>query len=482
MVNQIEKLFCVEILEKISRMQRFLLSEPDDSRRQGAEVIGIFRRALDGILDNLTPYIVRLSKATALSILEKVAIIRRLSDIFNSIDELHAQLQFIYGTWVKPETHIFINNILEFVPKKRRPGKVNVVLSNTYSFEESDLSSYFEYVLSTTNIPVDFQSESPTVFLPKIERDNSLNWAILAHECGHVNYEDIRVILQQPGIIPAQADTNAENVIRRWAEEIYCDLLATKILGPAYLASFAMFALLVAGAGGSEFISKTHPADIVRVCIIYEVLQKKNLKVVMNKSIYDCDDMASFFYTVLEERTKLDRKYAIKWQPFDNCPTCGGKIQQPQLQLEWQDFVDAICEQVDSVVPLDHQLKSGDFNRITKLSERLSKGILIGSYRDSSSEDLIKKYPLNERSNVQKLSNAKKAVQESRTLSWEIINAGWLHKIEHVYPEAFNLFFSSSTDSLIEKIREWGQQLESIDRLLLKSMESSEIQRLMEEL
>ena len=472
MVNQIEieKLLCVEILEKISRMQRFLLSEPDDSRRRGAEVIGIFRKALDGILDNLTPYIVRLSKAVELSTLEKVAIIRRLSDIFNSIDELHAQLQFIYGTWVKPETHIFIDNILEFVPENRRPGKVNVVLSNTYSFEESDLSSYFEYILSTTNIPVDFQSESPTVFLPKIERDNSLNWAILAHECGHVNYKDISDVLYSLGIIPTQIDPNAENVIRRWAEEIYCDLLATQILGPAYLASFAMFALLVAGAGGSEIISKTHPADIVRVCIIYEVLQKKNLKVVMSKSICDCDDMASFFYTVLEDRTKLDRKYIYR------------TMQQPQLPLIWQDFVDAICEQVDSVVPLDHQLKSDDFNRITKLSERLSKGILIGSYRDSSSEDLIKKYPLNERSNVQKLSDAKKAVQESRTLSWEIINAGWLHKIEHVYPEAFNLFFSSSTDSLIEKIREWGQQLESIDRLLLKSMESSEIQRLMEEL
>ena len=59
--NHLEKLICVELLEKISRMQRYLLSEPDVSRHQSKEVSGIFLKALDGILDDLTSFVERLS-------------------------------------------------------------------------------------------------------------------------------------------------------------------------------------------------------------------------------------------------------------------------------------------------------------------------------------------------------------------------------------------------------------------------------------
>lgn len=468
MVNYTEKLLCIEVLEKISRMQRFLLSEPDASRRQGTEVIGVFLKALEGILDNLAPILARLSKDLELEKWERVAIVRRLSDIFNSVDELHAQLQFVYGAWVRPETYVFIRNVLEFIPSDRRPKKVSVILSNRYSFEESDLSSYFEYVLSTTNIPVDFKSESPTVFLPKIERDNPLNWAILAHECGHIDHEGIKNVLQQPEIIPTEANTRERDILLRWAEEIYCDLLATKILGPAYLASFATFAFIVAGTGGSEIHTETHPADIVRVCIIQEVLQKNDLKVDMTKQRLNCDDVASFFYNLLEERTKLDRKYFHL------------TAQQPQPPLRLQEFVDAICEQVDRVA-LNRQLTLKDFARIGSLSKRLSKGIIIGSYQKSGVTKQVEENFSKKRFDPQKLNEAKEAVQESRTLLWEIVNAGWLHKIESVYPSALELFFTPNATLLKEKLISWGEEIESIDRLLLKSIESSEIQKLMEE-
>jgi len=183
-VNYLEKLLCVEILEKISRMQRFLHLEPDISRRQGIEVVDIFLKALDAVLVNLSPIVLTLSQEESLSKWEKLAAVRRLSDIFKSIDNLHSQLQFVYGIWVRPETHIFVKSVLEFIPLPRRPEKVNIILSNMYSFLETDLSSYVEDVLSVTNVNVNFQGQSPSVFLPKIERDNPLNWAILVHECG----------------------------------------------------------------------------------------------------------------------------------------------------------------------------------------------------------------------------------------------------------------------------------------------------------
>jgi len=470
MVNLIEKILCVEVLEKISRMQRFLHLELEIARQQSTEVLSIFTTALDGILDNLNPILIRLSEDTQLDKWETLAIVRRLSDIVNSVDELHLRLQFIHGAWVRPETYVFIKNVLDFIPHDRRPGKVSIILSNSYSFEERDLSSHFEYALRATNVRVPIQRETPTVFLPKIERDNPLNWANLVHECGHADYTGINELFQQQRIIPDQADDVTKAVLILWAKEIYCDVFATRILGPAYLASFATFALARVGAGGAERSYDTHPASIVRIAIVRDILEKNDLKVALNGDWRDYGDLASFFYNALEERAKLDRKYVRPVVPL------------PRLPLQLQDFVDASCEQIDELISLNRQLTPGDFSRIDHLARRLSSGIPIAAYQNL---ELIGKETKNFPEvdlDTQKLNELKEAVQEPRALLWEIVNAGWLHKIKSIYPAAFALFFGPGDTTLQEKIAGWGEELEAIDRLLLKSIESSEIQQLMEEM
>jgi hypothetical protein len=466
-VNLVEKILCVEVLEKISRMQRFLRLEPEIARQQGIEVLSIFATAIDGILDNLNPILIRLSEDTQLDTWETLATVRRLSDIVNSVDELHLQLQFVHGAWVRPETHVFVKSVLDFIPRTRRQEKVSVILSNSYSFEESDLSSYFEYALGTTNVRIAIQRETPTVFLPKIERDNPLNWANLVHECGHADYAGINELFRQQRIIPDQANDATKNMLSRWAEEIYCDVFATEVLGPAYLASFATFALARVGAGGAERSSETHPADIVRISIVRDVLEKNDLKVMLNDEWRDYGDLTSFFYNALEERTKLDRKYVGYARPW------------PQPSFILHDFVDAVCEEIDQLISLSQQLTPKDFTRIRPLVvKRLARGIPISSYPKSELQQSVARGSLAQ--DTLKFDQLKQAVQEHRTLLWEIANAGWLHKIEILYPSAFQLFFTATDVPLQEKIMNWGKELEAIDKLLLKSIESSEIQRLME--
>jgi hypothetical protein len=469
MVNLVEKVLCIEVIEKVARMQRFLCLEPDVTRQQSTEVISIFKMALDGILANLNPTLRRLSEDLELDEWESLATVRRLSDTMNSVDELHAQLQFIHGAWLRPETHVFIKSVLEFIPEDRRPKGVSVVPSNSYLWEESDLSSYFEWVLRRTNVPVAIQKETPTVFLPKIERDNPLNWAILAHECGHADYVGINRLFQRQHIIPERINTSMKRILYRWVEEIYCDIFAAQVLGPAYLASFATFALALAGAGGAERVSETHPADIVRICIVREVLEKNNLMVALAQPLEGYGDVASFFYNVLEERAKLDRM------------SMRAKVQVPQPPLVLQDSVDAICEQIDELISVSRQLTPRDFSRIHDLATRLSRGIPIAAYRNPVLVEREAKNLHGPELNDLRFNKAKEAVQESRTLLWEIVNAGWLHKIETVYPSAFARFFTSSDTALQQNITTWGEELAATDRLLLKSIESSEIQKLMEE-
>jgi hypothetical protein len=467
-VNYLEKIFCVEILEKILRMKRFLLSEPDITLRRGSEVTNVFLKALNAIAVTLGPVIHRLSDDTVLGEWERIAAIRRLSDIFRSVDRLHLYLQFIYGSWVRPETHVFIKSVLEFLPKERRPEKVNVILSNLYSFLETDLSSYIEEILRPSDIRLDLQTASPSIFLPKIERDNPLNWSILVHECGHIDSMDLSSIPELQGLFPDGMDAAAGEILRNWAEEIYCDLFAAKILGPAYLSSFVTFSLVVAAAGGSELLTETHPPDIVRISIVQEVLKKSGLEVRLRVNQLGSGDLTTLFFGLLEERTKVDRRY------FNQ------SSQQRFPQLVLGEFVDIICEQVDKIISLSQDLTIKNFSRISYLAERLSKGILIGSYQEPEAIERGKKEYLAGRLDREQLEDAKKTINESRVLLWEIVNAGWVHKVEGLYPKAFELFFSGKDRSLEEKMLEWGNEIENIDRLLLKSIEASEIHRLFE--
>lgn len=467
MVNLVEKVLCVEILEKISRAQRFLRLEPDMARCQGPEVLDIFVAALDGTVDSLTPVTERLSEAAPLDRWECLAITRRLSETFDSLCDLHRQLQFIHGAWVRPETHVFIRDVLEFIPSERRPDAVSVILSNSYSFLETDLSFYLQSVLHSRNVRLAFEERTPTVFLPKIECDNPLNWAILVHECGHTDRDGVSQARQ---VIPDSAEESIKHVLRKWAEEIYCDIFATQILGPAYLASFVTFALAFAGAGGVEMVTMTHPADIVRICIVHEFLENKNVKVALGEPWSDYADIASFYYNLLEERASLDRKYMHT------------VARQPGLPWVLPDFVDAISEQADELITLSRQVAPGEFSRVEHLvAERLSRGIPIGSYPNP---ERVKQAieSLEERNlNGSKFDELKEASQESRTLIWEIVNAGWVHKVRSGYPSAFALFFSAGDASVQSRMLTWGKELEVADKLLLKSIESSEIHRLLEE-
>lgn len=85
MVNYLEKVFCIEVLEKISRMRRFLSAVPNISHHHNNEIISIYIKALDATALNLKPIITRLSECIGLDEWERLAIVRRLSDVFKRL-------------------------------------------------------------------------------------------------------------------------------------------------------------------------------------------------------------------------------------------------------------------------------------------------------------------------------------------------------------------------------------------------------------
>ena len=472
MENYVEKLLCIEVLEKISRLKKYLLSHHPSSKTEGKEVVGIFMKSLKATQDNFQNVITYLGKAAPLNYSEKASVLRRISMAFATIVNLHDQLQLVYGSWVRPETHTFIKEVLDFFPPERKPQKVNIVLTNKYNFLEGNLTWLFDSILRRNNyISINFMEETPTIFLPKLDYNNPLNWAILAHECGHTDTKGIESLLNNSQIITEDID---KEYVKYWAEEIYCDLIASKVLGPAYLASFCTYALLVSGIEGNEIHCRTHPASTLRISIIYEYLNNKGIEVPLTNELLDCKDVASYYFTMLEEHNKVSRKYLNSYSSLLS--------NSESFPVDLTEFVDIISEQVDDIVKLDMSLNHKDFIRIKILKERLSDGITIASYQELDKLESAKKnYPKKD-VQLEHLNTAKSALQETRTKLWEILNAGWLNKIEFIIPNAIDLFFSNKFNkNFNEKLELYINELETYDRVLLKSIESSEIFKIMEE-
>lgn len=470
MENYIEKILCIEVLEKISRLKRYLQSYYSSSKTEGKEVVGLFMSALEATQKNLETVIVYLKKTQSLNYPEKASVLRRISNAFLTIVNLHDQLQLVYGSWVRPETHTFISEVLDFFPPERTPKKVNIVLTNEYNFLEGNLTWLFADILTNNNISIQLKEENPTVFLPKIDYDNPLNWAILAHECGHTDTKGIENLLNNPQIILNGISEQNKIILQSWVEEIYCDLIASRVLGPAYLASFCTYALLVSGIDGNEKNYKSHPANIVRISIIQEYLENMNIKVPLSEELLGCSDIGSYYYNMLEKYNEISRKFLNSYSTHNTLP------------FDLTELVDTISEQVDDIVKLKISLTKDDFLRIKKLKERLSNGITIASYQELDKLEKAKNIYPEKNVTLNDLNKAKDALQETRTKLWEIINAGWLNKIECLFPKAFKLFFSGEDDSnLNKKIESYGVELENYDNVLLKSIESSEIFKIMEE-
>jgi hypothetical protein len=467
--NLAEKVICVEVLERIERMLRFLAQEQSEDGGAGAKVIGVFTRTLEGLLNSISPVSEVLSIDGQLDANERVVVTRRLDSLSASLHELHWQLEFVRGEWVRPATHVFLRNIWELVPASRRLQLPSIVLSNAYSFQEMDLPAFFEDLLRGQNVHIDLHQEHPTVFLPKSDRDNPLNWAILAHEFGHIDKEGVQGLLEVRELFPDDVTQAERQILENWAVEIYCDLFATRILGPAYLASFASYLLLSAGFDVADSLSETHPPDIVRVCTMRRVLETRNLSVALSGEFAETRNLGDFFYHVLEARSKTER-LQIR-EPIEELPD------YPSMGRE--EFCDAICDHLEESVDFKQDIVSKDFARTPRLAERMQHGVPIGSYRDEEPARValveLEKALANGSPDVVAAAyqRLKPAAQERRALPWDILNGGWLNKVEVLYPESFRLFFSG-TAPLKAKLNEFAKMLRHNDALLVKSIEDSE--------
>jgi hypothetical protein len=487
-----DRLCFLELVERLARLRRYLRREAEVGERPQRDIVRVFLNGVEGILKNLEVCAVLLSLEKPLDEVERTSFARWMTNHFSLFRELHALLSNLRGSWGRPESQLFVENVRALLPPKRLPEGIPVVLQNEYSFEQNDLATELNSLLMDDGIVLDTSHERPTVFLPKAEHDNPLYWANLVHECGHIDRMGISELTSDLDSLKGECSDAELKMLMSWGEELYCDLFAAKVLGPAYLISFLAFTFLEADLIVGDYGTETHPPDIVRICLMQRVLENRGLKIPLKGDHAEFQDVATLYYLANERRVRaLKRQYHHHGDGgfVRSCPPPGHYKGISQAVLK--RFVDRIIVKVDETVHGQGELRGQDFQRIEKLAGRLKDGVLIGSCPDegvlaetlgrweSVLADGMGKKGTNESQMREAFDRLALSIQENPTTPWEIINAGWLHKVQVIQEDAFELFFCED-GPLLEKADEFDTRLQANDDVLLKSIEVAQIHRVFE--
>src|ERR1035437_5078011 len=424
--NFLHNFLILELFEKLYRLKKYINTcEKFDRKNNNDKIINLFMGSIELIgveVDKLT-----LDINSDIDDNARFAYVLKISQNSKAIVKLHEELNSLHSSWILPEIKTFTKEIVN--ADSTVSDEVNVILSDSYSFLESNLGKKFAKSLRDVYLKteiIETFKENHSFILPKIEFSNPLNWTIIVHEAGHLKSEIISSLRENADIIPDDIHTLDEARIKNWAEEIFCDIYAISLLGPAYFVSFITFALLSTMDYGISSDSQMHPSVIIRASIMMNYLQDNKLIFV---SEWGVEDYCKIFYDCL-----FDQHTAFRDEPtkeIKGLTKFNRNLRKLIKELKLNNF------SIDDTVS----------KRIKNLVENLQKGIPIGSVCDEKEIDIE---PLLTRKDLEKeeLDKFKVFVTERSCKLWEILNAGWIFKLENSCAEGERIFFSKDSNDM----------------------------------
>lgn len=460
------KYIALDLIEKIIRLKSYITknSSRNDNNSNKA-VIQIFEKTISNILSNIKNLIVDINDIDHESTTdEKYAIQQSLSQCYISIKELHKELNFLSTDWLKIETYTFIEQLYDNHFNLSKKRNLSIILSDDYTFIETNLEKRFEKITASFFEQDDFivSEERPTVIIPKLEYSNPLNWTILVHELGHINIEEISDLRINSEMFPADLSESENEKLVSWAEEIYCDIKAIQIIGPAYFLSLSTFALLESLILGFGVSTKSHPPFAMRLALLFSYLDKNGLEIKADLPNGENDTIHSFIYSMSKD---INENLKNKTETLGREPSING------LMIFHKNIRNKLIKD---------EKTSRNVQPIFDLVKDLEKMIPIGSHRiHDNDEEYLKKLDSSEL-NKEEFTLIKEYLTERNADLWEIINAGWVYKIQKIIPFGLKLFFENTNDPISQKVTKYSESLELLDDRLLVSIETSKLIDLIE--
>lgn len=460
------KYIALDLIEKIIRLKSYITknSSRNDNNSNKA-VIQIFEKTISNILFNIKFLILDINDIDFDSTTdEKYAIQQNLSQCYISIKDLHKELNFLSTDWLKIETYTFTEQLYDKHFNLSPKRDLSIILSDDYTFIETNLDKRFEKITASF-----FEQESstvseemPTVIIPKLEYSNPLNWTILVHELGHINSAEIISLRKDSAIFPSDLSLSEKEKLVSWAEEIYCDIKAIQIIGPAYFLSLSTFALLESLIIGFGVSTKSHPPFAMRLALLFSYLDKNSLDIKANLPNGKNDTIHSFIYAMSKD---INENLKNKTETIVSEPSIDGLM--------------IFHKNIRSKLIKDEKI-SRNVQPIFELVKDLEKMIPIGSHRSHDKDDEYLNKIDSPELNKEEFTFIKDYLTERNADLWEIINAGWVYKMQEIIPFGLKLFFENTSNSITEKVSLYSEKLERLDDRLLVSIETSKLIDLIE--
>lgn len=467
-----------QLFERLARTDRFLSNARRDVAKSSERVLDTLSAHVSSIRKDLIDACGDFANMSDTpDKLDGAAMLLNISTLFNEFERIHERLSYVSRALRNSQLELFVRAVFE--DASRRLGRalmVSVVPSDRYEFEEIDVH---RALFSTAG------TEAPTLFLPKIEFDNPLHWNPLVHEFGHTLVD----LAESPPLDDRFA--TGGDVLRRWFEETYCDLLATRLLGPAYLASLVDFMIATSADRYIETSTPTHPDDRFRVTAVLALVQSDGLAIRYG----EITDLAEFCFRLFEARARLERQYLdlqghrsvaapdgivdLRTHVIDNVSTI---VPEPLSGVQFEPAVlQPLCERLAAGIPIgcihrgvdtfeDATAAATELDRFAIKHNAWAAGHTHYKHEEVAAADLeaIDKH----------LDRMRSAVRERACSIAEILNAAWLYKFNDIY---FPFMRKCGSDLTADVIERFATDIFRLDDVIRTSVDVSYMARQMEE-
>jgi len=417
-VSDFDALLLEEVLERLARLRILIESLNKVVSERERELLTFYREQLDAfrtdtaILPGLLAH-----KQFQSQLLQSVQ-----STLLRFYTFHHQFHRFTRFPEVRPEISAMVEELSGSAAFLRPPA---IIYTDMYNYFESSVTLAFQQagILATSS-----SEEYFTLVLPYSEFQNPLSWANLVHELAHTIDEAPvdRAFAKGPEI--------AHPVGFRWARELFCDMVAIRLMGPAYFCSFT--SVLLTLPKESWLFSDSHPQALERLRVMYEYLQEKDL-------------LTPAVLIYREAFLQLTKRLGVEhftWPQTAHLKP--GAPSSPEL-------LDNLAREVDDL-KLDGVFTKENKLNASTLSMNLLSGIpLIAGYHSAEVEGLRKELA-SYRNLAQDLTQAGKSrldetydllkkVQDSPATTAEILTAAWEHKVTR-FPDVLCEAFSGTAE------------------------------------
>lgn len=357
---------------------------------------------------------------------------RNLEHAIHAIEQLLLQTDVFPRGRPTGEVYDFVDSITP--SDYRTAAHTTIVLWPMYNWgAEPDLQARIADVLELKATAG--EQSNVVLYLAEVEASNPLYWAFLAHEIGHYlekHFKLVEGVIDKASTAPIHLTgmgLPAGPFIRAWTAEFIADMIAIRLVGPAYLCALVSLAVT---SGGVDSYYRTHPSWYKRAQMVIQTFLR-TFRATTVDGMSD-DGKVAYGQNWTEELSEKDIESLPDWVAgFWKLLENRREQEAPVVLAKWSELFSSIESIIDD--KLGHVVLGYGaeiLDECEQLYQILYQSIPIGSFIDKESlagiNARIRCLMNSESTKEDRLAELKsilKSYVERPTRSQAILNAGW---------------------------------------------------------